>query len=103
MRRDRDAVDLMSEASEYHADFIAIPVERLGDDFFELKTRIAGEILQKFVMYGKRVAIVGDITARVAASRSLSSFVIESNRGRDIWFVSSVQELGECLGEPIRD
>ena len=36
LRTSQDAVDLMSAASERRAGFIAIPVERLGDDFFEL-------------------------------------------------------------------
>lgn len=43
LRTAKDAVDLMSAASEYHATFIVIPVERLGDDFFDLRTCIAGE------------------------------------------------------------
>ena len=38
MRTDKDAVDLMSAASDQHAEFFAIPVERLGDAFFELRT-----------------------------------------------------------------
>jgi hypothetical protein len=87
----------MSAASEFNATFIVIPVERLGDDFFDLRTRIAGEITQKFAMYGKRVAIVGDISDRIAASKSLAGFVIESNRGRDLWFVNHLEELASRL------
>lgn len=93
LRSGNDAVDIMSAASEFQATFIAIPVERLGDDFFDLRTRIAGDIVQKFVMYGRRIAIVGDISQRVAASKSLAAFVIESNRGRDLWFVNTMEEL----------
>jgi hypothetical protein len=39
-----DAVDLMIEASEHRATWIAGPVDRLGDDFFEPRTRIAGDM-----------------------------------------------------------
>ena len=99
LRTDRDAVDLISAASEYGATFIAIPVERLGDDFFELRTRIAGEIIQKFLMYGRRVAIVGDISSRTSASTSLAAFVTESNRGRDLWFVNDLEELASRLSQ----
>jgi hypothetical protein len=99
LRTGSDAVDLMSAASEFRADFIAIPVSRLDDDFFELRTRIAGELAQKFVMYGRRIAIVGDIAQRTAASRSLAAFVAESNRGRDLWFVENMQELGKRLAD----
>jgi len=94
MRTDKDAVDLMSAASDQHAEFFAIPVERLGDAFFELRTRIAGQLVQKFVMYGKRVAIVGEISQRIATSKSLTAFVAESNRGRDLWFVKNLEDLG---------
>ena len=93
LRSAADAVDLMSAASEYNAALIVIPVQRLGDDFFDLRTRIAGEIVQKFAMYGRRVAIVGDISHRIAGSKSLAGFVIESNRGRDLWFVNNLEEL----------
>jgi len=99
LRTGQDAVDLMSAASERRAAFIAIPVERLGDDFFELRTRVAGEITQKFVMYGARVAIVGDISQRIAASNSLAAFVRESNRGHDLWFVEDLQTLSDRLAE----
>lgn len=93
LRTGQDAVDLISAASEERAGWIAIPVSRLGDDFFELRTRIAGEIAQKFAMYGAKVAIVGDISARMALSHSLASFVAEANRGESLWFVQSRREL----------
>lgn len=100
LRTGSDAVDLISAASEHRAAIIAIPVERLGDGFFELRTRIAGEIVQKFSMYGWRVAIVGDISERIAMSQSLGAFVVESNRGHDLWFVTNLQELSDRLSAP---
>jgi uncharacterized protein DUF4180 len=93
LRTGQDAVDLMSAASEQRAAWIAIPVSRLGDAFFELRTRIAGEVAQKFAMYGAKVAILGDISSRVAKSHSLASFVAEANRGESLWFVESREEL----------
>jgi hypothetical protein len=97
LRTANDAVDAMSAASEFQSTFIAIPVERLGDDFFNLSTRIAGEIVQKFVTYGRQLVVLGDISARIASSKSLAAFVIESNRGKDLWFVKDVQALAERL------
>jgi hypothetical protein len=87
----------MSDASGHGAAFIVIPVERLGDDFFNLRTRIAGEIAQKFAIYSARVAVVGNISQRVAASSSLAAFVAESNRGHHLWFVETFQQLGDRL------
>src|SRR5579871_2542367 len=97
LRTGADAVDLMSAAAEQRADWIVIPVERLVDDFFELRTRIAGEFLQKFAMYGRGVVILGDIAQRTAESTSLAAFVTESNRGQTIWFSPSLAELEERL------
>src|ERR1035438_4827774 len=57
LRSDRDAADLLPTAWSHHAAMIVIPVERLAEDFFELKTRVAGEIIQKLVIYHMRVAI----------------------------------------------
>jgi hypothetical protein len=93
----KDAVDLISSASEHRAALIAIPVERLGDDFFELRTGVAGEIAQKFVIYQVRVAIIGGISNRTAVSKSLAAFVLESNRGEDLWFVELLEGLERRL------
>jgi hypothetical protein len=99
LRSDKDAVHVMSASAEQRAEWIAIPIDRLGDDFFELRTRIAGEMLQKFTMYGKRVVILGDIAPRTAASRSLAAFVAESNRGQTIWFLPSLTDFENRLSK----
>ena len=91
LRTDRDAVDLIGEAQG--ADFIAIATERLDADFFRLRTGVAGQMLQKFMTYGRRVAIVGDISRHIEESTAFRDFVIESNRGDHVWFVGSVAEL----------
>jgi len=45
IRGEREAVDLVGDA--YHLDvaWIALPVERLTNDFFSLRTRVAGDIV----------------------------------------------------------
>jgi len=98
---DRDAVELISQAYQQGATLIVIPIERLEPDFFELKTRMAGEVLQKFVNYRLRVAILGDISGYVSESTSLRDFVYEANRGNQIWFVASLEELGDRLKQPM--
>ena len=97
LRNDRDAVNLISEAGGPGANFIVIPIERLGDDFFRLETRIAGEVIQRFAMYKVRVAILGDISRHVAESKSLRDFVREANRGNQYWFVADLDELNKRL------
>jgi hypothetical protein len=80
-RSDRNAVELIGAAAEHRISLIAIPAERLGDEFFSLSTRIAGEILQKFATYGLRGAVVGDISRYLAERSSLRGSVYESNQG----------------------
>jgi hypothetical protein len=94
---ERDAADIVGQAFEQGAAWVALPVERLGPDFFRLSTRIAGDVIQKFVTYRFKVAVVGDISAYVADSDALRDFVYESNRGQQVWFVSSLTELERRL------
>lgn len=101
-RNGLDAVDLLSAAFSEHVGLVVIPVERLGDDFFRLKTGVAGEILQKFVNYRLRVAILGDISRYVRESNALRDFVYESNKGPHVWFAANYEELARKLSLPAR-
>ncbi len=87
LRTDRDAVNLIAACAGKET--IVIPVEDLDEDFFRLRTGVAGAMLQKFVNYRKRVVIVGDISRWTEASDAFRDFVIEANRGKDIQFVAS--------------
>ncbi len=97
IRTARDATDLISKAWEERAQVLAIPVERLDPDFFQLRTGVAGEIVQKFATYKMRVAIVGDITRYIDESKSLRDLVRETNRGDQLWFVANRDEIAEHL------
>ena len=97
----RDTVDLIGKSFENRAKLIVIPVECLDDDFFRLRTLIAGEMIQKFVQYRLRVAIVGDISRHLAESSALRAFVNESNRGISVWFVPSREELEQRLARSV--
>ena len=93
LKNDRDAVDVVGAALSERANLVVIPVSRLGDEFFVLKTRVAGEIIQKFVNYGLRLVIVGDIARHIADSDALRDFVYETNRGKQVWFLAGKAEL----------
>lgn len=62
----------------------------IDERFFDLKTRLAGDILQKFVNYQTKLAIIGDFS--VYTSKSLRDFIRESNSGSDIFFVGDEME-----------
>jgi hypothetical protein len=92
----QDALDLIGTASYYGADSVIIPMERLSPDFFSLKTRFAGEVLQKFVNYSMRAAIVGNFSGY--QSESLQAFIRESNRGRHVCFMPTIEDAISALG-----
>jgi len=95
---ERDGTDLIGDAMGEGAAWIAIPVARLSPDFLKLSTGLAGAILQKAVNYRINIAVVGDVSANMAASKPLNDFVGESNRGRHVWFVESLDALRARLG-----
>ncbi|GLW99978.1 DUF4180 domain-containing protein [Microtetraspora sp. NBRC 16547] len=97
LRDERDAVDLIGEAFHHGASWVAVPADRFEDDFFRLRTRVAGEIVQKFVNYRIGIAVIGDISRHTATSTALRDFVRESNRGTHLWFVSDVDDLRDRL------
>jgi hypothetical protein len=86
----QDALDLMADCDYLGARRIIINKENLLPEFFDLKTGLAGEILQKFVNYQIQLAIVGDFSKYT--SKSLKDFIFESNKTGRINFVSSVEE-----------
>jgi len=94
---ERDGTDLIGDAMGDGADWLAIPVERLSPDFLKLSTGLAGAILQKGVNYRVNIAIVGDVSAQMAASKPLNDFVGESNRGRHVWFVADIEGFKQKL------
>lgn len=97
LAHERDTGAFVSAAWEAGADLVALPVSRLGDDFLHLSTRLAGDVIQKFVNYRLRLAILGDISDSVARSEALRDFVRESNRGRAVWFLDDLDSLRSRL------
>ena len=66
------------------------------EEFFDLKTKLAGDILQKFVNYHVKMAIVGDFS--LYTSKSLRDFIYESNKGKTIFFLQDEKQAIEKLG-----
>lgn len=76
---------------------IVINKEALIEEFFNLSTKIAGEILQKFINYNFRLAIWGNFL--VYTSKPLKDFIYESNQGKDIFFVTNEEEAMDKLSK----
>jgi len=57
---------------------IAVHKAAITEEFFDLSTSIAGEVAQKFVNYGFKLAIIGDFSGY--ASKSLHDYIYECKR-----------------------
>lgn len=85
-----DLLDILADAGYNGSTGLIVRSETLNSDFFDLKTGIAGEILQKFSNYRMRLAIIGDFED--IKSKSLRDFIRESNTRGTINFVATAEE-----------
>lgn len=74
---------------------IVLAKRQICEDFFVLSTGVAGEILQKYVNYGGRIAVYGDFSRYT--SKPLKDFIRENNRGRDVFFAATKDEAVDLL------
>jgi hypothetical protein len=86
----QDALDIMAEAGYMGSDKLIFHQKNIGSDFFDLKSRLAGEILQKFSNYRVQLAIVADLEK--FTSKSMQDFIRESNKMGRVFFVTTVKE-----------
>lgn len=92
----QSALDLMVTV-QYETGYNRIVLKKSAvcEEFFQLSTKLAGEILQKFINYKMKIAFVGDFS--VYTSKSLRDFIYECNRGKDIFFLPDEQQAIERL------
>lgn len=83
-----DFLDLIGNLGSQDCGMLILYEENLHPDFFDLKTKLAGEILQKCSNYHFRLAIVGDFSKY--SSRSLRDFIYESNKGKLVAFTNNL-------------
>ena len=91
-----DGLDLLGNLYYQGIEQVVMYEKDITPSFFDLKTKIAGEILQKFVQYRMPLIIVGDFSKY--QSKSLDEFILESNKGRHVSFVNSRSEAMALLG-----
>jgi hypothetical protein len=87
-----DLLDLMANAE---SETLAIHKESLNPDFFDLKTGLAGEMLQKISNYRRRLIIIGDYVD--IASKSLRDFIYESNKTGKVIFSEDIEKAVKLL------
>lgn len=88
---------LMSAKYEAGTKYIVVDKKLVIEDFFILSSGLAGEILQKYINYGGKIAIYGDYSHYT--SKPLKDFIYESNKGRDVFFVATKEEAIQKITE----
>jgi len=80
-----DGLDLIGNADYLGAKHIVTSAEHFSERFFDLKTGLAGEVLQKFSNYKMKLTIQGEWAE--VTSRALRDFIRECNRGDSVAFI----------------
>ena len=91
LRSTEDRLDLLGNLYYQGFDKIIIPEKNITPEFFDLRTKIAGEILQKFAQYQMPLIIVGDFSKY--KSKSLNDFIFESNKSQQINFIKDLSNI----------
>jgi hypothetical protein len=74
---------------------IILDKDTICEEFFRLSSCIAGEVLQKFINYHAKLAIIGDFSGYT--SKPLHDFIYECNKGNDIFFIANLDKAVEKL------
>lgn len=87
----QSALDLMMTMKyETNCNMMILGKKSMSEDFFVLRNGIAGEILQKFINYQIKLAVVGDFSGY--ESKALKDFMYECNNGNSIFFAADFEE-----------
>ena len=86
---------MMSVQYEKGCNKIILDEKAISEAFFKLSSGIAGEILQKFINYHTKLAVIGDFSKYT--SKPLNDFIYECNQGHDIFFVGDLDQAVQKL------
>ncbi|MCG3211060.1 MAG: hypothetical protein FOGNACKC_04697 [Anaerolineae bacterium] len=79
IQNERDIMDLVALCGDYEASNVIIYETNFSPDFFDLKTKFAGTLFQKFANYHIRGAAI--ISLANINSERFKELIVECNRG----------------------
>lgn len=100
LQTDQDILELIAGCGEYGADLLMIHAENLPVDFYNLKTGLAGNILQKLTNYWVRSAII--VSRDLVGDGHFYELILETNRGRQFKFCYDRETAEKWLTEDNR-
>ena len=91
---ERDILDFIVHCGEHKTSRVLLHEENISEDFFDLKTRLAGDILQKLATYSVKAAIV--ISEKRNTGR-FGEFVSETRKSGTLRFFNEKDDAAEWL------
>ncbi len=95
VQNEQDALDLIAACGEHDTNLLMIHAEALSEEFFKLRTGLAGIILQKFINYRVRTAVV--LQGEMKFAGKFKEFIAEANKGKDFRVFNSTVEAENWL------
>ncbi len=92
---EQSALDLLGICGEEHADSILLHSTNLSEDFYNLKTGLAGALMLKWTMY--RIIVAAIIPPEKIGTGRFYEMVIETNRRNDFRVFPSRDEAVSWL------
>lgn len=83
-----EGLQLLGDLYYQRYDKIIIYEANITPDFFDLKTGLAGEVLQKFSNYRMQLVIIGEFSKY--PGKSIRDFIYESNKGKTVNFLPTI-------------
>ncbi|MFD0717208.1 DUF4180 domain-containing protein [Paenibacillus sp. GCM10027626] len=81
LRTEEDARELIAACMEHQTSYLLLHAGVLSDEFLNLRTGLAGLVLQKLINYRVKTAVVMD--QQLALSKRFQELLSESNKGND--------------------
>lgn len=90
LRSEQDALGLISLSFEHESPYLFIHDDALSEDFFKLRTGVAGMMLQKFTNYHIKTAVI--TTNQLINEGRFQELMKESNKGDHFRVLDSAAE-----------
>ncbi|MGX9755395.1 DUF4180 domain-containing protein [Clostridioides difficile] len=78
---EEEIMDIISLCMEHGTDYLMFSNNSLTDDFFNLKTGLAGTILQKFINYKIQAVAIADDKTKI--NKRFSELMLELNKSNN--------------------
>lgn len=91
---EEDAIDLISLCAENDTNLVLIESSRLKEDFMNLKTKVAGGIIQKLAQYEIKTVVV--LNEEITQDR-FKEFLNETNSGKTFRAYTNYKEALDWL------